>query len=51
VCLALFEISTLPAWPYGDSHFTARWTEKGLFPKLQPSSKTKLSVGKNVLAL
>jgi len=29
---------------YGDFHFTARWTEKGHFPKLQPSSETKLSV-------
>jgi len=28
---------------YGDSHFTTSWSEKGWFPTLQPSSKTKLS--------
>jgi len=27
---------------YGDSHFTTSRTEKGSFPTLQPSSKTKL---------
>jgi len=29
---------------FGDFHFTAHWTEKGRFPTLLPSSKTKLSV-------
>jgi len=41
---ALFWISILPPSTFRDSHFTARWTEKGRFPTLQPLSKTKLSV-------
>jgi len=41
----IFENSNFNVRHYGDSlHFTARWTEKGSFPTLQPSSKTKLSV-------
>jgi len=31
---------------YGDSHFIGLWLEKGRFPTLQPSSKTKFSVQK-----
>jgi len=27
----------------GDFYFSARWTEEGHFPTLQPRSKTKLS--------
>jgi len=41
---ALLGISTLPPGTFGDSHFIARWTEKGRFPTLEPLSKTKLSV-------
>jgi len=41
---ALLEISTLPPGTFRDSHFAAHWTEKGRFPTLQLSSKTKLSV-------
>jgi len=33
---ALLGISTLPLGTFRDSHFTARWTEKGRFPMLRP---------------